>query len=127
METPFISQPYTRPLPLSRIRMSPRPSPLRSNGFAATGGGRPAAVGVTLMLADAAPTPAAFIATTEQSYEVPFVRLVTTMGEAAAPAECVPGMQVAVYCVMGAPPFEAGAEKAMVAWPLPGVADRFVG
>ena len=43
------------------------------------------------------------------------VNPVTVRGEAAPPALKAPGLQVAVWPVMGEPPLEAGGVKAMVA------------
>jgi hypothetical protein len=71
--------------------------------------------------------PTAFVAATEQVYAVPFARPVTVIGEAAPDAENAPGSHVTAYDVMGDPPSLAGAVKAMVACPLPGVAVPIVG
>ena len=52
--------------------------------------------GVTLTVPEAAPVPAALVAVTEHVYVVPFVRLVTVIGEAAALPVNAPGLHVAV-------------------------------
>jgi hypothetical protein len=60
----------------------------------------------------------------------PFVIPVTVIGLVApfawATAPLV-GVQTAAYVVIGEPPFDAGAVKAMLAWPLPAVAVPIVG
>jgi len=67
---------------------------------------RTTAFGVTLTAADAGPMPTALVAVTEQLYAVPLVSPVTVSGEAAP--EAVNAPHVAVYVVMGEPPFETG-------------------
>jgi len=52
---------------------------------------------------------------------------VTVIGLTPPAAPSAPGLHVAVNPVMAAPPFEAGAVKAIVAWPAPGVAAPMVG
>ncbi len=83
--------------------------------------------GVTPAEADAALVPTALVAVTEQVYAVPLARPVTVSGEAGPDAENPPGLQVAVYEVMGDPPSLAGAVNATVACALPGVAVPIVG
>ena len=84
--------------------------------------------GVTLTLPLALLVPIAFVAFTLQLYAVPFVRLETVTG-LALPVPPVPpaGVHVAAYPVIGEPPSDAGAVKAMLALALPGVAGPIVG
>ena len=55
------------------------------------------------------------------------MRPVTTTGETEPVPVIAPGLQVAVYPVIVAPPFDAGAVNAMEACPLPAVATPIVG
>jgi hypothetical protein len=55
------------------------------------------------------------------------VRPVTVIGDPAALALMPPGLDVAVYAVIAAPPFDTGAPKLTVACVLPAVADTEVG
>jgi hypothetical protein len=83
--------------------------------------------GVTDTVPDAALAPTALLALTEHEYAVPLVRPDTVSGLAAPLAVSAPGLHVAVKLVIALPPFDAGAVKAIVAWPLPGVAVPMVG
>ena len=69
------------------------------------------------------------MAVTEQLYAVPLLRPVTLIGLAAPVAVRVapPPVQDTVYPVIGEPPSEAGAVKAIEALPLPAVAVPMVG
>ena len=90
-----------------------------------------AAFGVTAVDADEAlPVPALFVAVTVKVYGVPLVRLLTVIVQAAGPEHDPvnpPGLEVAVYVVIAAPPFDAGAVKVTLAEPLPAVALTEVG
>src|SRR5450631_3305991 len=69
--------------------------------------------GVTRAVAtDAGPVPMTFVAVTVKVYPTPFVRPATTRGLAAPLAVNPPGLEVAVYPVIGSPPVEAGGLKA---------------
>jgi hypothetical protein len=74
---------------------------------------------------DGALLPIAFVATTVHEMEVPLARPVTTSGDAAPDALCVP--HVAVYDVIAEPPLDAGAVNDTVACALPAVAVTPVG
>jgi hypothetical protein len=86
-------------------------------------------VGVTFTAAEAAPVPTEFVAVTEQEWLAPLTRPVTVIGLAAALAvRVVPeAVQDAVYDVIAAPPFDAGAMNAITAEALPAVALTDVG
>jgi hypothetical protein len=88
-----------------------------------------AAAGVTETVPEAALVPTELVAVTEQLYVVPLVRLETVIGLAVpVPVlEVLLAVQVAVYPVMVAPPFELGAVNAMLALPSPAVAAPMVG
>ena len=58
---------------------------------------------------------------------MPLVRPVTVIGLTVPVAVMPPGLEVTVYKVIGLPPFDAGAVKATVARPPPGVAVPMVG
>ena len=60
-------------------------------------------------------------------YEVPFVKPVTVAEVPDIIAVTLPGEEVTVYCVIGAPPLDAGAVQETVASALPPVADTPVG
>jgi len=84
---------------------------------------------VTSTGADAAPVPAAVVAVTVQEYCTPFVRLVTTIGDAPALAirvVCPAAVQVEVNVSTAEPPLKPGV-KAMLADASPGVATNPVG
>jgi len=84
--------------------------------------------GITVLLgAEALPVPDAFVAVTVKVYEVPFVSHVTVSGEEPPVAVNPPGLEVTVYEVMALPPLLTGAEKVIVASPLPRVAVPMVG
>ena len=83
--------------------------------------------GVTATVAEATLGPTALLATTAHIYAVPFTRLPTVAGENIADPVNAPGLQVAVYPLIGAPPSNAGGVKAMKACMLPGVAAPMVG
>jgi hypothetical protein len=85
---------------------------------------------VTFTLADAGPTPAAFVAVTLQLYCTAFVSDATPTGlTAALPARVVSpaAVHVAVYVEIDEPPFDAGAVKVKLALAFPGVPTTFVG
>jgi len=86
-------------------------------------------VGVTETLAEGLLVPAEFVAVTVHEYVVPLDSPRTTIGLAVpVPVNvALPSVHVAVYPVIAAPPFDAGAVKATVALPLPAVEVRFVG
>src|SRR5579872_4148095 len=86
------------------------------------------AVGVTEFEAvEAGPAPALLVAVTVKVYAWPLVRPPTVIGLLAPDWWRLPGVEVTVYEVMGAPPSEAGAVKLTVAWALPAVAEAPVG
>jgi hypothetical protein len=58
---------------------------------------------------------------------VPFVRPVIVQPVLALPQLAEPGLAEAVYPVMAAPPFEAGATQATASWPSPAVSVAAVG
>lgn len=91
--------------------------------------GAPGTVAGTTLLeaAEAAPVPTAFVAVTVKVYALPFVRPVTVSGLDAPVAVLPSGLEVTVYKVIALPPFDAGAVKLTVAWPLPLVAVPIVG
>jgi hypothetical protein len=82
-----------------------------------------------LEAADAGPVPTAFVAVTVNVYAVPLARPFTVIDvQGAAQVPVMPeGDDVAVNSVIAAPPFEAGALKLTLAWPLPAVAVPIVG
>ena len=90
--------------------------------------GRPITVTDELAV-DAAPVPAALVAVTVNVYAVPAVRPVTV--HCNAPVDQVhcppPGLDVAVYAVIVAPPLLEGAVHETVAWFVPAVAVTPVG
>jgi hypothetical protein len=79
----------------------------------------PAGVGVAEALSEAL-LPYAFDATRKHVYRMPFVRPLTTIGLAIPVTPTNP--QLAVYTVIGEPPFELAA-KLMVTCPFPAVAE----
>ena len=82
--------------------------------------------GITLFEALEAPLfPTALVATTVQVTATPFVRPVTTIGEAEPDALMAP--HVAVYPVIADPPLLAGAVNAIDTDPSAGVAAPIVG
>ena len=84
--------------------------------------------GVTALEAlDADPVPALLVAVTVNVYDVPFVKLVTVAEVPAVVAVTLPGEEVTVYCVIDAPPSDAGAVQETSASALPPVADTPVG
>jgi len=87
--------------------------------------------GITSTVPEAAPVPALFVAVTLQLYFQPLVRPVTVIGLTVVPVFVtgakLPVTQDAVYLLMVAPPLEAGAVKATLAWPEPAVAAPIVG
>ena len=86
------------------------------------------ALGVTLLdAADSEPVPTVFVAVTLNVYATPLVSPVTVIGLAAPVPVNAPGLDVTVYPVIFAPPFEAGAVKVMVASASPAVAVPIVG
>jgi hypothetical protein len=86
-------------------------------------GGPGTAAGVTLFEgADAGPVPTAFVAMTVKVYAEPLARPFTTRGEEGPLALKLPGEDVTVYDVIGAPPFEAGGVNATPACALPAAA-----
>ena len=60
-------------------------------------------------------------------YDVPFVKPVTVAEVPAVVAVTLPGEEVTVYCVIDAPPSDAGAVQDTVASALPPVTDTPVG
>ena len=87
-----------------------------------------AAFGVTLFeAADGAPVPAELVAVTVKVYAVPLVRPATVQGELAQVPVRPPGLLVAVYWVIDAPPVKAGAVKLTEACASPAVAVPMVG
>nr|WP_263864072.1 hypothetical protein [Paenibacillus lycopersici] len=93
------------------------------------GGATGGATGVTLAdAADAADSPAEFVAVTWNVYAVPFVNPVTVIGPAVVLVSVTfPGLDVTVYSVIVLPPSLAGAVKLTVAVPFPAVAVTPVG
>jgi hypothetical protein len=92
--------------------------------------GAPGAVGlgVTLLLvAEAAPTPMALVAVTVKVYAVPLVRPATVTGLLVPVPVMLPGLEVAVYKVIGAPPLELGAVNHTAALTLPPTGTPMVG
>jgi hypothetical protein len=90
----------------------------------------PPPVGVTLFDGnDAGPDPTALAAVTVNVYAVPFVRPETRILVALAAAFAVmpPGDDVAVYPVIGLPPFDPGGVQDTVAAALPAAAVTPVG
>ena len=86
------------------------------------------AFGVALFDAtDGAPVPAELVAVTVKVYAVPLVRPVTTQGELAQVPVKPPGLLVAVYAVIVAPPVNAGGVKLTDACASPAVAVPMVG
>jgi hypothetical protein len=84
--------------------------------------------GVTLLeAAEARLVPTLLAAVTVKVYVVPLVRPVTVIGLPVPVAVMEPGLDATVYSAMVAPPLDDGAEKLMVAWTLPAVADTEVG
>ena len=73
--------------------------------------GAPAAVAGTAAAdaTDALPAPAEFLALTVNVYEVPFVRPTTVQEVVEVMQVNEPGLDVTVYPVRAAPPFDAGA------------------
>ena len=65
-------------------------------------------VGVNMTLPDALPVPALLVADTVQVYGVALIRPVRLIGEVALLNVAV-GVQLVLYCVIGAPPLELGA------------------
>ena len=87
-----------------------------------------AAFGVTLFeAADGAPVPAELVAVTVKVYAVPLVSPVTVHGELAQVPARPPGLLVAMYWVIDAPPVKAGAVKLTDACVSPAVAVPIVG
>jgi hypothetical protein len=85
-------------------------------------------IGVTLLeAADAGPVPYALVAVTVNVYAVPFVSPVTDNGLVVPVAVKPPGLDVAVYDVIGPEPVDTGAVKGTVARALPAVAVPIVG
>jgi hypothetical protein len=82
---------------------------------------------IELLVPEAALVPTALVAVTVKVYVVPFVKPVTVKGEAPPVAVKPPGLDVTVYEVMADPPLVTGAEKVIVASPLPLVAVPIVG
>src|SRR5579872_4715235 len=76
---------------------------------------------------DAALVPRLLVAVTVNVYAVPSASPVTVIGHAEADACAPPGDAVAVYDVMDAPPFVAGAVQLTVACWSPATADTPVG
>ena len=74
-----------------------------------------AGVVIELLVALADPVPTEFVAVTVNVYAVPVVNPVTNIGLVVPVVERLPGELVAVYLVIVAPPFDAGAVNAMVA------------
>jgi hypothetical protein len=73
-------------------------------------------MGVTLLLAAlAGPVPTALVAVTVNVYAVPRVKPDTVIGDVADVAVIPPGLDVAVYSVIGELPGSAGAVNATVA------------
>jgi hypothetical protein len=84
--------------------------------------------GVTELLdPDDTPVPIALVAVTVKVYVVPFVRPVMSNEVEVVVAVCPPTLAVTVYSVMAEPPFDAGADQAIVALVSPMVAATFVG
>jgi hypothetical protein len=84
--------------------------------------------GVTELLADEGVlVPIAFVAVTVNVYVVPFVRPVTTSGDAPPVAVKPPVFELTVYDVIAEPPLLAGGVNDTVAWPLPATALMLVG
>ncbi len=80
--------------------------------------------------ADAGPVPTMLVAFTVNVYVVPFFSPFTVIGLGVAPNAVPvkpPGLEVAVYPIIGVPPSEAGAEKVTVAEALPPTATTPVG
>jgi len=77
--------------------------------------------------ADADPAPALFAAVTVNVYEVPFVRPGTVQLVVDVVQVNEPGMDVAVYPVVGLPPVEAGATHDTAACAFPDTADTALG
>ena len=80
-----------------------------------------------MLALDAAPVPTEFVAVTDTVYATPFVNPVMTSGDDAPVAVNPPGVAVAVYPVIAAPPLLAGAVKAIEICPSPAVAVPIVG
>src|SRR5262249_46980984 len=83
--------------------------------------------GVTDTVPEERPVALELVAVTEQVYVVPLVSPLTVTGEALAVPDLPPGLQVAVYLMMGLPPVFAGGENVRIASPLPGVPTTFMG
>ena len=91
-----------------------------SGALGTVGGGD----GVTELLAtDAGPVPTLLVAVTVKVYAVPLAKPVTVNGLDAPDAVKPPGLDVAVYPVMVAPPLVAGALNDTVACAFPATAD----
>jgi len=89
-----------------------------------------AVLGVTAVEGtDAAPGPALLVARTVNVYGVPFVRPLTVheSGPAVQVHVLPPGLDVAVYPVIGAPPFDGGADHETATWASPATAVTLVG
>ena len=69
--------------------------------------------GVTITVDEGTLGPLELFAVTAQVYVVPFIRLGTVTGEKGAVAGDAPALQVTVYPVIGDPPSDAGAVKAI--------------
>jgi hypothetical protein len=94
--------------------MAPPPGPVKLNVLAG-------ATGVNeFEIADEGLVPYALVAVTEHVYAVPFVSPVTVKGLLDPVVVAAPGLQVAVYAVIGEPPVD-GTENATVAEPFPAV------
>lgn len=75
---------------------------------------------------EAGPLPTEFVATTVNVYDVPLVSPVTVATVPVVVAVTLPGLDVTVYCVIGAP-LLAGAVHVTFALPYPAVAVTVVG
>jgi hypothetical protein len=89
-----------------------RLTPLALWGAAVRFWGAPGTVrGVAERVFDGEPVPAPFVALTLNVYDVPFVRpLIAHVVAPPVVQVAPPGLAVAVYPVIGLPPFEAGAD-----------------
>ena len=67
------------------------------------------------------------VAVTAQVYSVPLTIPVTLTGDAAPDTVSPFGLQLAVKLLIGVLPALAGTPKAILAWPLPGVAVPMMG
>jgi hypothetical protein len=83
--------------------------------------------GVPVAPADAGPVPMALVAVTETVYEVPLARPVIVQPVVADEQVDPPGLAVAVYPVIGEPPFDAGALHVTASCAFPGVSATPVG